>query len=224
MGPDEPTNALRLVIGNKNYSSWSMRPWLAMQELDIEFEEVQIPLRQPDSLERKLAYSPAGKVPILIDGDLRVWDSLAIVEHLAERFPDKRLWPADTETRAVARSVSAEMHSGFTSLRARMPMNCRARRPEAGRGPGVPEDIDRVREIWRECRERHGASGGFLFGEFTAADAMFAPVVSRFQTYGVELDGVEAEYAQAILALPAVASWIQASREEPWSIAKFDEA
>jgi glutathione S-transferase len=224
MRPDNPTNALRLVIGNKNYSSWSMRPWLAMRELGIEFEEVQIPLRQHDSLERKLAYSPAGKVPILIDGDLRVWDSLAIVEHLSDRFPHKRLWPTDSETRAAARSVSAEMHSGFTSLRARMPMNCRARRPEAGRGPGVQEDIDRVREIWRECRERQNATGEFLFGKFTAADAMFAPVASRFQTYGVELDGVEAEYAQAILALPAVASWMQASREEPWSIAKFDEA
>jgi glutathione S-transferase len=217
-------NGLKLVIGNKNYSSWSMRPWVLMREFGIRFEEVQIPLRQPNSLERKLAHSPAGKVPILIDGDLRIWDSLAIVEHLAERFPDKHLWPADSEARAFARSVSAEMHSGFTSLRARMPMNCRAHRPDAGRGPGVQEDIDRIREIWRECRARYGPANEFLFGEFTAADAMFAPVASRFQTYNVQLDGIEAEYAQAILALPAVVEWVQAAREEPWTIAKFDNA
>lgn len=217
-------NELRLVIGNKNYSSWSMRPWVLMRQLDIEFEEVQIPLRQPGSLERKLSYSPAGKVPILIDGQTRVWDSLAIFEHLAERFPEMRLWPDEDEARAHARSVSAEMHSGFARLRERMPMNCRAHRPEVGRHPGVQEDINRVREIWRECRERHGAGGDFLFGEFTAADAMFAPVASRFRTYGVELNGAEADCAQAILALPAVGEWMQGAHEEPWSIAKFDEA
>jgi glutathione S-transferase len=215
---------LRLVIGNKNYSSWSMRPWLLMRQLGVEFEEVQISLRQADSMRRKLSYSPAGKVPILIDGETHVWDSLAIVERLAERFPEKQVWPTNPEVRALARSVSAEMHSGFTSLRTRMPMNCRARRPEAGRGPGVQEDIDRVRAIWRECRARHGADGEFLLGEFSTADAMFASVVSRFQTYGVALDGVEAEYARTILALPAVVDWMQAARDEPWSIAKFDEA
>lgn len=215
---------LTLVIGNKNYSSWSMRPWLLMRQLGIEFEEVQIPLNQPDSLERKLVYSPAGKVPILIDGDFGIWDSLAIVEHLAEKLPEKQIWPADSQARALARSVSAEMHSGFLSLRTRMPMNCRARRLEAGRGPGVEEDIDRIREIWRECHEHHGAAGEFLFGEFTAADAMFAPVASRLQTYGVELDGVEAEYAEAVLGLPAVGEWVEAARKEPWSIARFDEA
>lgn len=215
---------LRLVIGNKNYSSWSMRPWLLMRQLGIEFDEVQIPLRQPDSLERKLSYSPAGKVPILIDRDTHIWDSLGIFERLAERFPEKAVWPTDPDARALARSVSAEMHSGFPSLRTRMPMNCRARRPEAGRGPGVQEDIDRVRAIWRECRARYGADGEFLFDEFSAADAMFAPVVSRFQTYGVELDGIEAEYGGTILGLPPVVDWMQAAREEPWSIAKFDEA
>lgn len=215
---------MRLVIGNKNYSSWSMRPWLLMRQLGLEFEEVQISLRQADSMQRKLSYSPAGKVPILIDGETHVWDSLAIVERLAERFPEKQVWSADPEARALARSVSAEMHSGFTNLRTRMPMNCRAHRPEAGRGPGVEGDIDRVCAIWRECRALHGGSGEFLFGEFSAADAMFAPVVSRFQTYGVELDDVEADYAKTILALPAVVDWMQAAREEPWSIAKFDEA
>jgi glutathione S-transferase len=215
---------LTLVFGNKNYSSWSMRAWLLMRQFGIEFEEVQIPLRQADSTERKLAYSPAGKVPILIDGDMRIWDSLAIVEHLAEKFPGKRLWPADNEARALARSVSAEMHSGFASLRSRMPLNCRARRPEAGRGPGVQEDIDRICEIWRECRALYQSAGEYLFGEFTAADAMFAPVASRFQTYGVELDRVEADYAQAILAMPTVRSWIEDACKEPWRIAKFDQA
>jgi glutathione S-transferase len=215
---------LKLVIGNKNYSSWSMRPWLLMRQQSIGFDEVQIPIRQPDSLERKLAYSPAGKVPVLIDGDLRIWDSLAIVERLAEKFPEKRLWPTDSEARGIARSVCAEMHSGFTSLRARMPLNCRARRPEAGRGPGVQEDVDRICEIWHECRTRYGAGGDFLFGDFTAADAMFAPVASRFQTYGVKLDDDAAEYAQTILATPAVREWVEAAQQEPWSIAKFDEA
>lgn len=217
-------SGLTLVIGNKNYSSWSMRAWLLMRQYRIEFEEVQIPLRQTDSLERKLVYSPAGKVPILLDGDLRIWDSLAIVEHVAERFPEKALWPPDEEARALARSVSAEMHSGFTNLRSQMPLNCRARRPEAGCGPGVQEDIDRICEIWRECRTRHGAAGEFLFGEFSAADAMFAPIASRFQTYGVEIDRDVAEYPQAILAIPAVKEWMEDAQREPWSIAKFDQA
>lgn len=154
---------------------------------------------------------------------MRIWDSLAIVEHLAEKFPDKQLWPADDEERALARSVSAEMHSGFANLRLHMPLNCRARRPGAGRGPGVQEDIDRICEIWRECRTRYGMAGEFLFGEFTAADAMFAPVASRFQTYGVELDRVEAAYARAILATPTVRGWIEDAHKEPWSIAKFDQ-
>jgi glutathione S-transferase len=217
-------SGLKLVIGNKNYASWSMRAWLLMRQFRIEFEEVQIPLRQPDSLERKLAYSPAGKVPILIDGDMCIWDSLAIVERLAEKFPEKPLWPTDDEARSLARSVSAEMHSGFANLRSQMPLNCRARRPGAGRGPGVQEDIDRICEIWRECRTRHGAAGEFLFGEFTAADAMFAPIVSRCQTYGVELDRDGAEYAQAILAMPAVKEWMEDAHGESWSIAKFDQA
>jgi glutathione S-transferase len=181
------------------------------------------PLRQSDSLERKLAYSPAGKVPILLDGNMRIWDSLAIVEHIAERFPRKALWPIDDDARALARSVSAEMHSGFANLRSRMPLNCRARHPGAGRGPGVQEDIDRICEIWRECRTSRRAAGEFLFGELTAADAMFAPVASRFQTYEVELDRDETEYCQAILSLPAVGEWMAAAREEPWSIAKFDQ-
>lgn len=217
-------SSLKLVIGNKNYSSWSMRPWLVMRQLCIEFEEVQIPLRQPGSLKRKLAYSPAGKVPILVDGERRIWESLAIMDYLAEKFPEKRLWPDDGETRGAARCVSAEMHAGFSSLRARMPLNCRARRPRAGRGPDVQKDIDRICQIWRECRARYGSDGDFLFGEFTVADAMFAPVVMRFQTYGVELGRVESDYAHAIQAMPAVRDWVDAAHKEPWSIARFDLA
>lgn len=217
-------SGLKLVIGNKNYSSWSMRPWLLLRQCGIEFEEIQIPLRQPDSLEHKLAFSPAGKVPILVDGDLHIWESLAIVDYLAEKFPEKQLWPQEREARARARTVSAEMHAGFASLRSRMPLNCRAHRPGAGRGPGVQEDIDRICEIWRECRERYGSAGDFLFGEFTAADAMFAPVASRFQTYDVELACDEAEYAEVLLTMSAVKDWIEAARNEPWEIAKFDQA
>jgi hypothetical protein len=142
------------------------------------------------------------------------------VEYLAEKFPDKRIWPTDGDVRARARSVSAEMHSGFASLRSHMPLNCRASRPGAGRGPGVEEDIGRVCEIWRECRSEHGGAGRFLFGDFSAADVMFAPVVSRFQTYGVELDREEAAYAQAVLALPVVEEWIAAARREPWGLCR----
>lgn len=150
--------------------------------------------------------------------------SLAIIEHVAEKFREKPLWPTDDEARARARSVSAEMHSGFANLRLRMPLNCRARRPGAGRGPGVQEDIDRICEIWRECRRCYGGAGEFLFGEFSAADAMFAPVASRFQTYGVEPNRDVAEYPQAILAMPAVREWMEDAHGEPWSIAKFDQA
>jgi glutathione S-transferase len=210
---------LTLVIGNKNYSSWSLRAWLVLSHFEINFEEVLIPLRQADSLARKLEYSPAGRVPILIDGDLRIWDSLAIIEYLAERFPEKPIWPTQREARARARSVSAVMHSSFDALRDQLPMDARARLDSVGHGPELEADIARVREIWRDCRRGFGVDGSFLFGEFTAADAMFAPVVSRFLTYGVGLDGAEAEYARAVLTVPAVEAWMAAARKEPWTIA-----
>jgi glutathione S-transferase len=213
---------LTLVIGNKNYSSWSMRPWVLMRAHDIDFSETQILLRRDDSVERKLRYSPAGKVPVLIDGELHVWESLAILEYLAESFPEKQLWPPGRTARAVARSVSAEMHAGFESIREHMPMNCRARYPGKGRGPGVEKDIDRIRGLWRDCRTRFGAAGDFLFGGFTIADAMFAPVVMRFQTYLVELDGEEAAYQEAMLAHPAIVEWVQAAEAEPWTIEMYE--
>ncbi|MFN2645044.1 MAG: glutathione S-transferase family protein [Burkholderiales bacterium] len=203
---------MQLVIGNKNYSSWSLRPWLAMKMLDIAFDEIPIPLYAPGAKARILEHSPAGKVPILKDGALVVWDSLAILEYLAERYP--RLWPADPSERAKARSISAEMHSGFAQLRAHMSMNVRKRYPGKGRTAEVEQDIGRVSEIWA------AAKGPFLFGEFSAADAMYAPVVLRFRTYAVE--GPNQRYMDAMLALPAMRDWIEAAEREPESIAELD--
>jgi glutathione S-transferase len=217
-------DGLKLVIGNKNYSSWSLRPWVLMRNAGIPFEEIQIPLRHEDSRSRVLQYSPSGKVPCLLDGALTVWDSIAICEYVAEKFPDRKLWPEDRTKRAVARSVSAEMHSGFPNLRQHMPLNCRASYPGKGRAQGVQEDIDRITALWRECRERHGAGGDFLFGRFSIADAMFTPVAFRFQTYGVELDPVSRRYADAVLAVPAAQEWLEAARKEPWTIALYEAA
>ena len=213
---------LTLVIGNKNYSSWSLRPWLLLRQAGIPFEEVRIPLYAPGSTEALATWSPSGKVPALHDGDLRVWDSLAICEYLAERFPDKQLWPADAAARAVARSVSAEMHSGFAGLRENMVMNIRGRYPGKGRTPECLADIERIVAIWTDCRAQFGGGGDFLFGRFGIADAMFAPVVLRFQTYGVALEGTARDYAEAILALPALQAWMADALAETERIEKFD--
>jgi glutathione S-transferase len=208
--------ALILVIGNKNYSSWSFRPWLGMRVAGVAFEEVLLPFGMEGWKERVLGYSPAGRVPVLLDGDARVWESLAILEHVAERFPDTRLWPDERGARAEARSVAAEMHAGFAGLRGHYPMNMR--RQVTGRAP-TPEaerDIARVKEIWRGARERWGGGGPFLFGRFSVADAMFAPVASRFLTYGVAMDEAEGAYVQALRDLPAWREWEGAARAEPW--------
>jgi glutathione S-transferase len=204
-----------LVIGNKNYSSWSLRPWLAMKVLGIPFEEKRVPLYGPDSRRKLLRYSPAGKVPCLVDGELRVWDSLAILEYLAERHP--ALWPAEATLRARARSVSAEMHSGFPKLRQHMSMNVRKRHPGKGRTPEVLAEIARVIGIWGEAR------GPFLFGPFCAADAMYAPVVLRFRTYEVELPPVCRAYADAVLALPALQEWMRDAGRETESLPQFEQ-
>jgi glutathione S-transferase len=204
-----------LVIGNKNYSSWSLRPWLAMKVLGIPFEEKRVPLYGPDSKRELLQYSPAGKVPCLVDGELRVWDSLAILETLAERHPG--LWPAEATLRARARSVSAEMHSGFPNLRQHMSMNVRKRHPGKGRTPEVLAEIARIVEIWSECR------GPFLFGPFCAADAMYAPVVLRFRTYEVELPAACRAYADAVLALPALQEWMRDAGRETESLPQFEQ-
>lgn len=213
---------LTLVIGNKNYSSWSLRPWLAMRVAGIPFQEVRIPLYRPDTLADLKARSPSGLVPLLQDGDLKVWDSLAICEYLAERFPERGLWPTDAAARAQARAFSAEMHAGFAGLRGAMSMNIRRRYPGRGRTPECLSDIERVLAIWRDCRARFGAGGAFLFGGFGIADAMYAPVVLRFQTYAVALEGAAADYAAAVLALPAVQEWQAAAEREPESIPQFD--
>jgi len=210
----------RLVIGNKNYSSWSLRPWLAMKQAGIVFEEIRIPLYGPDSKSRLAQHSPSGKVPILLDGELKIWDSLAICEYLAERHAG--MWPADSAARGVARAVSAEMHSGFASLRHNMGMNIRKNYAGKGVGPGVLGDIHRILELWGDCRSRFGAGGVFLFGAFSIADAMYAPVAMRFRTYGVGIPGNLASYYDAILALPAMRGWIAASEAETESIPDGD--
>jgi glutathione S-transferase len=209
-----------IVLGNKNYSSWSMRGWLAMCATGAPFEEKVIPLGEEGSQARKNELCPAGKVPTLIHGDRTIWDSLAIAEYLAERFPDAQLWPRDQEERAVARSVCAEMHSGFQDLRSQLPMNCRASIPGLRRSAGVMADIERILAIWLDCRTRFGGHGPFLFGRYSLADAFYAPVVSRFQTYAVELDDNGRAYSAAVLRHPEVAAWIEAARDEPWTIEK----
>jgi glutathione S-transferase len=203
-----------LVIGNKNYSSWSLRPWLAMKVLQLDFDEKRIPLYGPGAKEEILKHSPAGKVPCLIDGGVRVWDSLAILEYLAEKRP--QLWPADAAERAKARSISAEMHSGFPQLRNHMSMNVRKRYPGKGRTPEVEGEIQRIFQIFSSLKKP------FLFGSFTAADAMYAPVVLRFRTYEVDLPAACRAYSDAVLALPALREWIAAAERESESLPQFD--
>jgi glutathione S-transferase len=205
-----------LVIGNKLYSSWSLRPWLLLKQLGIAFDEVLIPLDQPDTKEKIRAHSPAGKVPILIEGDIAVWESIAIMDHVGETFDDAEVWPRDPHARAVARSVAAEMHAGFAGLRSACPMNLGKRFGERDRGAAVARDVARISEIFREARGRFGAGGPFLFGAFSAADAMYAPVVTRLDTYAVAVDPVSRDYMDAVLALPAYRAWLEAALKEPW--------
>jgi glutathione S-transferase len=207
-----------LIIGNRNYSSWSLRGWLATSLSGIAFETKLVRLSEPGSHAALLSHSPAGKVPVLRHGDRVVWDSLAIIEYLAELCPDAGLWPADPDARAMARSVSAEMHAGFVALRANMPMNLRKALPGKGRGRGVAEDIARIGVIWRDARGRFGQGGPFLFGRYSAADTMYTPVASRFRTYDVELDATCRAYADAVLNWPAFLAWQTAALEEPWII------
>jgi glutathione S-transferase len=212
-------NRYRLVIGNKNWSSWSLRPWLAMRRIGLPFEEISVRLRRPESKAEILNYSPSGLVPLLIDGDFAVWDSLAILEYLAEQHPDKGLWPADRRARAVARSVSAEMHSGFGALRRACSMEILATNPLDPLPEDASADVRRIVALWRQCRADYGAGGPFLFGGFTAADAMYAPVASRFRTYVPDLlpygdDGTAAAYVDAIFAMPEMDAWAAGARTE----------
>ncbi|WP_262027699.1 glutathione S-transferase family protein [Microvirga sp. Mcv34] len=207
-----------LVIANKCYSSWSLRPWLLMKQLGVAFDEVVIPLDLPDTKERVLRHSPAGKVPILIDGAVTVWESIAIMEYVGEAYAAP-VWPEDREARPMARSVAAEMHAGFSGLRSACPMNLGKRYARKDRGEAVARDVARFSEIVRPARERFGAGGPFLFGAFTAADAMYAPLATRLDTYSIDLDTTTRAYVDAILALPAFQEWRSAAMTEEWVVA-----
>lgn len=212
-----------LFIGNKNYSSWSLRAWFLMSEAGIAFDEIRIPLDTPEFAERIGSISPAGRVPVLmLDGE-PVWDSLAIAETVAERWPGKGLWPADPATRARARSVSAEMHSGFMAIRESMPMNCRAMGRKVRLDRGLSADIERISAIWADCHSRYAADGEWLFGRFSVADAMYAPVVFRFRTYGVEVPASASAYPERVMRSPAIQSWLAASESET-EVVEADEA
>jgi glutathione S-transferase len=215
--------ALTLVIGNKNYSSWSMRPWLALKAGNIAFDEVSIPLYTGAAdKQRILKFTQSGKVPVLVDGDITIWDSLAIIEYVAERFPQTRLWPEDSAARAHARSVSAEMHSGFSALRSECGMNLH--RPVGAKALSAEAraDIARIQQSWSECRARYGKRGPYLFGSFSGADAMYAPVVHRFRTYAIEVTSDVRDYMDAMIALPAFQEWTRAGLAETLLIEKFE--
>ncbi len=215
--------SLKLVIGNKNYSSWSMRPWLALRASDIAFDEIFIPLYTGEAdKQRILAVTPSGKVPALVDGDVTIWDSLAIIEYAAERFPQARLWPEDRAARAHARSISAEMHSGFMALRNECGMNLHRPVGAIALSADARANIARIEQIWIGCRERYGKSGPFLFGRFSGADAMFAPVVHRFRTYAIEVAPVARDYMAAMMALPAFQEWTRDALAETLVIERFE--
>jgi glutathione S-transferase len=215
--------APKLVIGNKNYSSWSMRPWIALRATNIAFEEVFIPLYTGAADKEKiLSFSRSGKVPALVDGDVTVWDSLAIIEYVAERFPEARLWPQDRASRAHARSISAEMHSGFMALRNECGMNLHRPVKPVALSDDARANIARVQQIWTECRQRYGKAGPFLFGAFSGADAMYAPVVHRFRTYAIEVVPEAQAYMETMTALPAFQEWTRAGLAETLVIEQLE--
>ncbi|QCK87730.1 glutathione S-transferase family protein [Phreatobacter aquaticus] len=207
---------MKLLIGNKAYSSWSFRPWILMRHLGLPFEEEVVALYQPDTAERVRRFSKAGKLPVLVDGDIVVWESLAIIDYLADRFPDRPVWPAERAARAHARSASTEMHAGFQALRNRCGMNMRRMPKAIALADDVKADIARIVTLWTEARERFGAGGPFLYGAFSAADAMYAPVVNRFHAYAIDVPPVVAAYMTAMMALPAWQDWQRGADAEPW--------
>ncbi len=215
--------ALTLAIGNKNYSSWSFRPWLALKASNISFNEMLIPINNGDADKRRiLSITQSGKVPALIDGDITVWDSLAIIEYITERFPEARLWPEDRASRAHARAISAEMHSGFMPLRNECGMNIHRPVRAKALSDEARANVTRIQQIWTACRERYGSLGPFLFGAFSGADAMYAPVVHRFRTYAIEVKPPVREYMDTMLALPAFQEWTNAALAETLLIEKFE--
>jgi glutathione S-transferase len=211
-----------IYIGNKNYSSWSLRGWLMLRHTGVAFDEVVIPLDEATTRTTILRHSPSGKVPALRYGEHAVWDSMAIGEYLAELFPEAQLWPKAATARSVARSVSQEMHAGFAALREHLPMNFRSSFPNRGVTPEAQADINRITAVWRDCRGRFGEGGEYLFGSFSVADAMYAPVVSRFRTYKIELDETAQRYADTIWALPGMQEWLVAARNEPMIIERCE--
>jgi glutathione S-transferase len=215
---------LTLVIGSKSLSTWSLRPWLAMTMTGLPFEEIVIPLDRPDTKEEIGAHSPSGRVPMLYHGKLKIWDSLAILEYLAESFPEKHLWPKGQAARAYARSVANEMHSGFVALRKECPMDLRRPSRPVQLSPSAKSDIARIEAIWRECRERHGRGGKFLFGRFSIADAMYAPVATRFETYAVPVTDNTRGYMNTILATKAFRDWREAALAETWRLPQSEVA
>jgi len=216
MLPGDTLNELSLTMGNKNYSSWSLRPWILLRHLGLDFDEQVLPLDTPEFARDIRQYSPTGRVPILRHGELRVWDSLAICEYACELAG--RGWPADRDARAVARSACAEMHSGFGTLRTQWPMNARATGRRTPPDSTRAAEISRIEDLWQDCREGFGARGPWLFGEFSVADAMYAPVVLRFRTYGPPLRASSSAYVQTVLGNAHLRDWLQAAAAEPWTI------
>ncbi|MCG6658757.1 glutathione S-transferase family protein [Halomonas campisalis] len=209
---------MKLIIGNKNYSSWSMRPWLLLSHHGLPFEEVRIPLDQDDTHTTLAQYTEAGKVPVLQDGDLTVWDSLAICEYISEHYLEGRGWPGSVRARAEARSCSAEMHSGFPEIRGQLPMNCRASQRHVPLGEDLAAEVARMDRIWSRYRGIYAGAGPWLFGEFSIADCMFAPVASRFDTYGINLSETASQYMQCLLSHEKVLEWFEQARVEPETI------
>jgi len=212
--------ALKLIIGNKNYSSWSMRPWIAMKVAGIAFEETVISLDAADFKKVVGPVSGTGKVPVLVDGGVSVWESLAILEYLAEKFPAGGLWPADAAARAYARAIASEMHAGFQPLRKLLPMNMWRPVKKRELTPEAAVNVRRIEDMWNGCRARFGKGGPFLFGRFGATDAMYAPVVARFYTYAVDVGAGTRAYMDAVTALPAWREWHDAGVKEPWVLAE----
>ena len=219
----ESSPDLHLVVGNRLYSSWSLRASILLRAFAIPFRETVIPMYRPDTRERMLAYGPTGKVPVLIDGETTVWESLAIMEHVADRFPERDVWPRDPAARAHARSAASEMHAGFTALRSACPMNLTAMFEPRDRGEGVAADVVWLIELWREARSRFGGGDDFLYGAFGAADAMYAPVVSRLHTYAVTVPDDVRAYMDAVLGHPAFRSWRDDAFEEPWRLRHYED-
>jgi len=213
---------LTLIIGNKNYSSWSLRPWIFMKHFNIEFQEKRVPLFTDSTNQELEPYFSDYKVPILMDDDFIIWDSLSILEYLSENYLDSKGWPDDVKARALARSISAEMHSSFTNVRSELPMNCRKTFHNIKLPPEATREVGRIKDLWRKCRTEYGYNGEWLFGQYSIADAMYAPVALRLAGYGIPLTGIEESYVKTVLAHPSIIQWIDAGKEEK-EIIEMDE-